>query len=139
VGHCTSPIFRAVSGGIETAIEAYDTCSARSLSNIAPSAAVARFRVVAISTGTIDVPSVPACATGSNAPWGRRLQAQQYKANPMVAIVDGRMVLNNAIIHYWVMTYYLARRRRKAGDTGNRTPVDSVQETAREVRQLNLD
>src|ERR1700722_18277485 len=88
-GHCTSPIFRTASGGIETVTEAYDTSSARSLPNISPGLAVERFRFVATSTGTRDVPSVSACATGTKAPCASRpLHPQQKIADKIAAAVN---------------------------------------------------
>src|ERR1700730_8390180 len=88
-GHCTSPIFRVASGGIETVTEAYDTSSALSLSNISPASAVERFRFVATSTGTSDVPSVLACARGISAPCDNRaLHPQQKNADAITAAVN---------------------------------------------------
>jgi len=88
LGHCTSPIFRAASGGIETVTEAYDTPSARSLSNMLP-VSVDCFRVVATSNGTSDVPSVLACATGDRAPCANRpLHAEQKTADATAATVN---------------------------------------------------
>jgi hypothetical protein len=100
VGHCTSPILRAESGGIETVTEAYDTSSARSLPNISPALAVERFRFVATSTGIRDVPSVSACATGTKAPWDSRpLHPPQQIADAIAAAVKLRNLPINAIPH----------------------------------------
>jgi hypothetical protein len=79
------PIFRALSGGIETVIEAYDTASARSPLNISPASAVDGFRVVAASSGTRAVPSADVALAMRTPRVGRPLQSQHKNATAVMA------------------------------------------------------
>src|SRR6516164_8914549 len=84
-GHCTSPIFLALSGGIETAIAAYETSDARSLPNISPGSAIKRFRVVATRIGTRVAPSAD-CAFGTRTPWSGRPAHEQHRSTSAMLI-----------------------------------------------------
>jgi hypothetical protein len=77
--------------------EAYDTSSACSMPNVSPASTVESFRFVATRTGTRDVPSVLACATGTNAPCDSRAHRQHKIADAIAAAVSIGNVPINAI------------------------------------------
>src|SRR5215469_5055962 len=74
-----------LSGGIETAIAAYETSDARSLPNISPGSAIKRFRVVATRIGTRVAPSAD-CAFGTRTPWSGRPAHEQHRSTSAMLI-----------------------------------------------------
>ncbi len=89
-GHCTSPILRTASGGIETAMSAKARPIARSPPNITPAGSVTGARVVATSMSTTSVSGALCCDATMRLPIGRPAQPATSSAITSQSITGAR-------------------------------------------------